>query len=154
LQRALDLRLGWVGVFHPQGIKRHNNARCAKAALAAMVVHHGALHRVQAAIRAAQMLDRDNMAAIDCGKGADAGIHRLVHQPIRANPAHQHCAGPAIAFGAALFRAAQGLVQPQMVQQHICCRHRRQGDSAIIQQKSKCAPQSHRDCPCLLITLT
>ena len=108
LQRRPRSRPRRVRVAHPERVERHHEARRAEAALAAVAVDHGRLHRVQGAV-AGEVLDGDDVAEVDRGEQPDAGIHRLVDQPVAGPPADQHRAGAAVALGAALLGAAQPL---------------------------------------------
>ena len=78
-------------------------ARCAKAALAAVIVDHGLLHRMQAAIRCREPFDGCDGFAIDLGQEQDAAVQGAValvvadHDGTRA----------AIAFVAAFLGAGQ-----------------------------------------------
>ena len=60
------------------------------------------LHRVRSAISTAQMLDGDDMTAIERGQQPDAGGHRFIGQFAIDEPPHQHGAGAAVTLGAAL----------------------------------------------------
>ena len=100
------------------------------------MLHHGALHRVQAAICPAQMFNRDHMAAVAGCQKADAGIHGLIAQRAALDAPHKHGASTAIALGAALFGAAQALIQPQMVQQRGGCAYAIQHHLSVVQQKA------------------
>ena len=137
LQRRFDGAGIGARVFHPQPVKRHHKARGAKAALAAVMFDHRRLHRMQPAIGAAQMLDRDDMAAMARGKEADAGVHRLIAQPAVMQASDQHRAGAAVALGAAFLGAGQAAVQAQEVQQRIAGADLVQADRGVVQKKAQ-----------------
>eukprot|EP01035_Chromulina_nebulosa_P065755 gene65755-89973_t len=62
---------------------------------------------VEKPIKAEQMLDRQQLAAIERRQEADAGIDSLVAQPPAIEPADDDGTGAAIALGAALLAAGQ-----------------------------------------------
>ena len=78
-------------------------ARCAKAALAAVIVDHGLLHRMQAAIRCREPFDGGDGFAIDLGQEQDAAVQRAVALVV----ADHDGTGTAIAFVAAFLGAGQ-----------------------------------------------
>ena len=80
------------------------------------MLDHGGLNGVQPAIRAPQMLDRDDVATVARGEEADAGIDRFVMQMPVMQPADQNGAGTAIPLGTAFLGAGQATVQPQEIQ--------------------------------------
>ena len=144
LQRLLDLGLARFRRFHPQRIKRHHDARRAKPALTAMEIDHRTLDRVQRAIRARQMLDGDDMTAVQRGEEPDAGVDGLVDQRPVGQASDQHGAGPAIALGAAFLGSCQAAVQPQEIQQGV---RRADGGKAhvfAIQNKRDVATRLHK----------
>src|SRR3546814_11188903 len=74
-----------------------DEARRAEAALRAVAVDHRLLHGMQpAALR--QMLDGDELAAIQSAEKLDAGVHGAVAQPNAFRARHNHGAGAAVAF--------------------------------------------------------
>ena len=115
LDRGFHLLRGRARGLHPQGIKRHHKTGCAKSALAAVMLDHGLLHRVQPPVRPLQILHRHHVTAIQRGQEPNTGIHRLIAQPGRRQTAHQHRAGAAIAFGTAFLGARQTPVDAQKI---------------------------------------
>ena len=81
LQRLLDLGDGRLRPFHPQAVERHDEARCAEAALRAVMIDHRLLHRMQRPARCGQRLHGHDVTAVERGDEADAGIDRFVFQP-------------------------------------------------------------------------
>ena len=67
---------------------------------------HGLLDRVLSLI-AFQMLNRDDMCAMQAGDKADAGIDALIAQLALFQPSHQHGARTAIALSAPFFGTAE-----------------------------------------------
>jgi hypothetical protein len=92
---------------------RHDKARRAKAALAAVVGDHRGLHRMWLAIGAHQPFDRAHSFAVQLRQEQDASVERAAALGI----CHHHATSPAIAFVAALFRAFQPCGFPQVIQQ-------------------------------------
>src|SRR3546814_5231513 len=80
-QGVIDHALaGKIFVVAGHGEERHDEARRAEAALRAVAVDHRLLHGMQpAALR--QMLDGDELAAIQSAEKLDAGVHGAVAQP-------------------------------------------------------------------------
>ena len=101
-----------------------------------MEIDHRLLHRMQRAVRAAQMLDGDDMAAVERAEEADAGIDAFIDQLAAGQPADQHRAGAAIALGAAFLGAAQRAAQPQIVEQRLVRRDRRQRDVLAVEDEA------------------
>nr|GEU28080.1 hypothetical protein [Tanacetum cinerariifolium] len=104
----------FIEVHAPQ---RHHESRRAEAALRAMTVHHGLLHRVQRAAVLLQVFDRKQRLAIERGRELDAGIDRLhVQLAGRIEAADDHGAGAAIALGAAFLGAGGVQVFAQVLE--------------------------------------
>ena len=139
MQSGLDRQHVGARILHPQAIKRHDKARRAETALAAVMFDHRRLNRMQPAVAAAQMLDGDDVAAMARGEKADAGVDRLVMQMAVMQPAHQNRAGAAIALGAALLGAGQAQVQSQKVQKRVARAGLGQADLGIVQKKAQFA---------------
>ena len=137
LQGAFDLGAARVLRGHPQAVERHDEAGCAEAALRAVAIDHRLLHRMQAAVRAFQMLDRQQLAAVQRRQEADAGIDRLVAQPSAIEPADDDGAGAAIALGAAFLAAGTRAVIAQPVEHGQGRVDARQADDLTIQTKTK-----------------
>ena len=111
------------------------------------MLHHRLLHRMQTAIGAAQMFHRHHMTAVAGGQEPDAGIDRLIAEPLRPEPSDQNRAGPAIALGAALLGAGQPAVEAQEVEQGLAGPHIRDADLAPVQQKPDLATMLHVTSP-------
>ena len=63
-----------------------------------------------------EILDGDELGAVDLAEQQDAGIDRLVMHAAAAHPARGHGAGAAIALGAAFLGADAPLLKPQIIQ--------------------------------------
>ena len=74
------------------------------------------LHGVQLAA-AREVFDGDDFAAVGLRGEQDAGVDRLVGQFLSAQAAQHHCAGAAVAFGAAFLGAGRAFGQAQVVEQ-------------------------------------
>ncbi|MNS80671.1 hypothetical protein D3C72_1143620 [compost metagenome] len=116
-------------VDRPQG---HHKTRCAKAALGSVALHHGLLHGMQ--IGAARIglcrlaggfhvFHGEQRLAMQIGQQLDAGVHGLQLQALHrlrvagfGQFGHQHGAGAAIAFIAALLGAMAMGIFAQPVQ--------------------------------------
>ena len=81
-----------------------------------MQVDHRLLHRMQHAV-AREVFDRDDLAAVGLAGEQDAGIDRLVDEPLAAQPPQHHRAGAAVALGAAFLGAGRAFGQAQVVEQ-------------------------------------
>ena len=88
---------------------RHDLARCAVAALEAVVVDEGLLHRMQDAVRASQALDGGDRLALHRHRQGQAGQHSA--------SIDVHGAGPALALVATLLGAGQAEMLAQGVEQ-------------------------------------
>jgi hypothetical protein len=85
------------------GEQAHHDPRCAEAALRAVQVDHRLLHRMEdAAI--GEILDRDQLRAVELADKQDAGVDRVVTEPAAAKAGEHHRAGAAIALAAPLLR--------------------------------------------------
>ncbi len=99
-----------------QGEKRHDEARRAEAALRTVTIDHGLLRRMQSAVRARQVLDGQQLLAVEGGEKLNAGIDGAIGEALARDLAKHHGAGAAIAFGAALLGAGPTLRLAQVVQ--------------------------------------
>ncbi len=95
--------------------QRHDEAGRAEAALRAVALDHGLLHRVQAAI--GEVINDDHVGAVGLTGEQDAGIDRRIGDAAIDAAAQHHRAGAAIALGAALLGAERALMQAQIVEQ-------------------------------------
>ena len=78
------------------------------------MIDHRLLDRMQRAVR--EILDRDDLAAVDLAQQQDAGIERLVAHHAVDHAANDHRAGAAIALGAAFLGANGAFLKPQVIQ--------------------------------------
>lgn len=143
LQRGFNLRLRRLGHRHPQRIQRHHEPRRAKAALAAVMVHHRLLHRMQPPVGAGQMFDGHHVAPVNRRQEPDAGVDRRIAQPLRPQPSDQNRARPAIALRTAFLGAGHAPLQPQEIQQGPACAGIMRGHLAAIQQKADVRALGH-----------
>ena len=81
----------------------HHNPGRAKAALRGVIVDHRLLQRMQLAA-CGQVLDRDELRAVELAQEQDAGVERLVGEPAATEPRQRDGAGAAIALRAAFLR--------------------------------------------------
>jgi len=104
-------------------VQRHDDARRAEAALRAMLVDHGSLHRMQA-VALRQALDRHQRLAMQHGQELDAGVDRPPDDapfPIGAlRLADQDGARAAVALGAPLLGPGPAQRAAQVLQQSGC----------------------------------
>ena len=94
----------------------HHDAGRAEAALRAVQARHRFLHGMQRAVLG-EILDRDQLCAVDLAEQRDAGIDRLMHQAAVALARHHHGAGAAIALRAAFLGAGRTLLKAQPIKQ-------------------------------------
>src|SRR6185437_232013 len=88
VQGMPDLLLRRVWVVFDELPDGHDHARGAVAALEALLVLEGLLHRVEGAVlRAGQAFDRDDRVAVRLGRQDRAGLHRRAIQGHRAGTA-------------------------------------------------------------------
>ncbi len=120
-KRVVDAGWRGVGVVVVQGEHRHDEARRAEAALGAVAIDHRLLHRVQRAVRRLQVLDGEDLAAVEGRHEADAGVDGLVPDAVAVQASDHDGAGAAVAFGAAFLGAGLAFGQAQPVEH----RHRR-----------------------------
>ena len=95
--------------------QRHDEARRAEAALRAVGLDHGLLHRVQATI--GEVINGDHLGTVGLAGEQDAGIDRRIGDAAIDAAAQHHRAGAAIALGAAFLGAERALLQAQIVEQ-------------------------------------
>ncbi len=88
-----------------------------------MVVNHRLLDRVQAAFRAGEMLDRDQMASIDRCQKPNTSIDGFIDEPSITKPPDKHGASAAIAFGTAFLRSGKTALESQKIQQGLVGRN-------------------------------
>ena len=136
LQRLGDFGPARHGIAHVERIERHDDAGRAEAALRAMVVEHRLLDRVEAAGPAAKMLDGHDVAAVERGDEADAGRHRFIDEFALEEAPDQHGAGAAIALGAALLRAGQPKLEPQVIEKRPVRPQRAKPDDAVVEKET------------------
>ena len=102
-QVAGELRVVIRGPVEMVGGHGDGKARRAKAALAAVIVDHGLLHGMQAAIRRGKPFDGGDGFAVDLGQEQDAAVQGAVTLIV----ADHNGTGAAIAFVAAFLGAGQ-----------------------------------------------
>ena len=113
VEDALPARRAVFMIEREQG---HHEAGRAEAALRAVTLDHGLLHGVQGAVGPAQVLDRDQLLAVELRHEQDAGVDRAIADAIALELAQHHGTGAAIALGAAFLGAAAALHLAQPVQ--------------------------------------
>src|SRR5690606_27415445 len=86
--------------------------------------------------RVFQMLDRDDMAAVERSEEADAGIDRFIGRFAAVKPADQYGTGTAVALGAAFLRAGEAAFQPEKIEQRSGCPRICEGNRPVIQQEA------------------
>jgi hypothetical protein len=109
-----------------------------------MEIYHCLLDRMQTAILAAQVLDGDNVTAIEGGKKADAGIDGFIFQDATVQAANEYGAGAAITLGAAFLASGQAAFQAKVVQQRLVRRDILDSHIGAIQQKPDFVTVVHR----------
>ncbi len=128
----VGLRLGAVG-----GPEAHHEARRAEAALRAVTLGQRGLHRVEPAVRSAQVLDGDDLAPVQHGQELDAGVDRADdHRAGGVALAQAHGAGAAVALGTALLGAGEPPLVAEPVQQRRGRRQVRDLDRGAVEQES------------------
>src|ERR1700722_13513602 len=96
------------------GEQAHHDARGTKTALRGVSVDHRLLQRMQFAA-GGEILDRDQLRAVELAQEQNAGVERLVSQPPPPAPRQHHGARAAISLGAALLRSLRSNVLPQPI---------------------------------------
>lgn len=112
-----------------RGGHRDGKPRCAKTALAAVMVDERLLYRMQGAIRGGEALDGGDMFARQLGQEQDAGIQRVVAAGIRDHDR----ASAAVAFVAAFFCAGELAFLAQPVEQGCGWGRVAQADSCAVE---------------------
>ena len=105
-----------LGVVLVEREQRHHEAGRAEAALRAVALDHRPLHGVRRAVRAGEVLDRQQLAAVQLADEPDAGVDRLVADAPVSEPPDRDRAGAAVALVAALLGAGPPLDQAQPVE--------------------------------------
>jgi hypothetical protein len=136
LKRRFDIEDGRIWIRHPEPVERHDDARRAEAALAAMMFDHGLLDRVERAAGPGKRLDRHDMAAVAGGEKADAGIDGLVNEGAVMEPPDQHGAGAAIALRTALFGPFETALEAKEVEQSVARSCLADARLAIVQKEA------------------
>ncbi|MNF81265.1 hypothetical protein D3C84_635290 [compost metagenome] len=85
-----------------QGEQRHDEAWGAEAALGAMAIHHGLLHRMQLAL-VLEIFHGDQLLAVQGRDEGQAGVEGAIADAVALQLADDHGAGTAIARGATFF---------------------------------------------------
>src|SRR5690606_9567471 len=104
-------------------------------------------YRMQAAVRPFQVFDGDNMAAVERGEEADAGIDALIDEVAAGKPADEHGAGAAVAFCAPFLRAGQTALETQIVEQRAVRPHVGEGDPGAVQEEADFAADGGHQLP-------
>ncbi|MNC30261.1 hypothetical protein D3C75_785410 [compost metagenome] len=116
-QRIDRLRAVVSGAALLQGKQRHDETRCAEAALAAVAVGHRLLHAMQMP-RLTEILDGDQLLAVQGGHEGQAGVQAAIAQPRavggRVRLGDHHGAGTAVARRTALLGAAAAEMAAQV----------------------------------------
>jgi hypothetical protein len=119
-----------------QRVQAHHEARRAEAALRAVRIDQRLLHRVQRAAGAAQLIDRDELLAVERADEGDAAIDGAPAQAARAGLTHHHGAGAAVALGAALLGALEPALLAQPLQHRARGRHRVERDRLVVEPEA------------------
>ena len=119
----------------PESCKqRHDKARRAEAALAGVPLHHGRLHGMQKrAVR--QTLYCDKQLAVNLAHHQNTGVRRPPVESAFMRVRQHDGASPAIALGAALFRASESAVRAQPLQHAEIRRRFRRNLGESVQKK-------------------
>jgi hypothetical protein len=111
-QRLVDGGSIWPG-FGPQGEQGHDETGRTEAALRGVVIDHCLLHRVQRPISGGEVLDGQQLTAVQGREEQDAGVDGLM----AAILIHEYnCTRAAVAFRAAFLGAAQTFRTAQIFQ--------------------------------------
>src|SRR5690606_29180615 len=100
------------------------------------MVYHGLLDGVERTIFAAQMLDSDDMGAMEASDETDAGGDAVINDVVAGQPAHQDRAGAAIALGATFLGAPQAALKPKPVQKGQVRRNVGESDLLAIENEA------------------
>ena len=95
------------------GCHRGDEARRAKTALTAVMLHHFRLNRMQIAIRLCNAFDRSDGLSLKLGQKQNSSIQRMRARRIRDH----HRTSPAIAFVTAFFGSLKSTCIAQPIQQ-------------------------------------
>ena len=122
------------------GEQAHGNARRAEAALRAVVDDKRLLYRMQRlALR--EILNGDQLRAVDLAQQQDAGIDRRKGCRAAAAAGQHHGTGAAIALVAALFGAGRASLRAQPVEQGQTGREAGQGNLPSAKAEADLAPR-------------
>src|SRR5690606_5991622 len=111
----------------------------------AVEVDQRLLYRMERTVGALQVLDGDDMAAVERAEEADAGIDAFIDKSALRQPPDEHGAGAAVAFRAAFLAAAQRAPQPQEIEQRLIRPHIGEGDFLAVEQEAEVGAD-HGDC--------
>ena len=109
IQRLLDVIAGRMRILVEQGLRGHDHAADAVAALRGLLVNEGLLKLARILLRA-EALERGDLLAFGKGERRDAGMDGIA--------VHDDGAGAALGQPAAEFRATQAKIVAQRVKQH------------------------------------
>ena len=99
-----------------EGEQRHDDARCAVAALTSIGLDHCLLHRVQGTVRA-EVLNGDHLFSMKHGKKYETGIDGVVAEARAMHLTEHNRACTAVALRATFFDAFVGREPAQIIQQ-------------------------------------
>jgi hypothetical protein len=97
------------------GEQTHHDTGRAKAALRGVSVDHCLLQRMQFGA-GSEILDRDELGAVELAQEQNAGVERLIGEPATPKPRQHHRACAAIPFGAAFLRSLRSHLLSQPVE--------------------------------------
>ncbi len=97
------------------GEQAHHDPGRAEPALRGVRVDHRLLQRMQVSALG-EILDRDELGAVELAEQQNAGVERLVGEPALLKPGQDDGARAAIPFGAALLRSLRSDVLPQPIE--------------------------------------
>ena len=105
-----------LGIALVEREQRHHEARRAEAALRGVALDHRLLHDMRSAVLVLQILDREQLRAVELADEQDAGVDRLVAHATALQAADRDRAGAAVTLGAAFLGAHAALHQAQVVE--------------------------------------
>ena len=119
-ERVVDRLLAWQRVGRAgQGEHRHDEAGRAEATLRAVAVDHRLLDRVQPSVGALEVLDGEQLAAVQGRHELNAGVDGAVVEPRTIRLGDDHGAGTAVALVAPFLGPRPASCQPQPVEHRL-----------------------------------
>ncbi len=121
-ERVVDIPARGIALRLVKREQRHDETRRAEAALRAVLLDHGLLHRVQPGAAPVETLHGNQLLAVQRRQELDAGIHGFERELVAsaAKFGEHHGARAAIAFRATLFRSRPTQVLAQELQHRAC----------------------------------